>query len=110
MAMEDRALFSQATIYGTQMNHQPNRPRKNTFFGFPKLPARCAVWVMPLLLSIFMTFVVSMISTLRGVGLSPEMLKIWMSAWALSWIFAFPILLLVLPVVRKATAAIVDMA
>jgi len=86
-----------------------NRPKKN-FLGLPKLPARFAAWVMPLLLSILMTFIVSMISTLRGVGLSPEMPRIWLSAWGLSWVFAFPTLLLVLPLVRKATAAIVDVA
>ena len=86
-----------------------NRPNKN-FLGLPKLPARSAAWVMPLLLSILMTFIVSMISTLRSVGLSPETPRIWLSAWGLSWVFAFPTLLLVLPLVRKATAAIVDMA
>lgn len=64
---------------------------------------------MPLLLSIFMTFTVSMISTVRGVGLSPEILKIWTGARALSSIFAFPTLHLILPLVRKATAAIVNM-
>jgi hypothetical protein len=78
------------------MNLPTNRPPK-TFLGFKKLPARCAAWVMPLLLSVFMTFIVSMISTLRGVGLSPDMPKIWMSAWALSWVFAFPTLLFMLP-------------
>ncbi len=82
---------------------------KKTFLGLPKLPARSASWVMPLLLSILMTFIVSMISTLRGVGLTPDMPRIWMGAWGLSWVFAFPTLLLVLPLVRKATAAIVDM-
>ena len=80
---------------------------KKTFPGLPTLPARAAAWVMPLLLSVLMTFIVSMISTLRGVGLSPDMPKIWLSAWGLSWLFAFPTLLLVLPLVRKATAAIV---
>lgn len=86
-----------------------NRPKRH-FLGLPKLPARSAAWVMPLLLSILMTFIVSMISTLRGVGLSPEMPRIWFSAWGLSWLVAFPTLLLILPLVRKATAAIVDMA
>jgi hypothetical protein len=86
----------------------PSRPSK-TFFGLRKLPARAASWVMPLILSILMTFVVSMISTLRSVGPVPEMPGIWMSAWALSWVFAFPTLLLVLPLVRKATAALVNM-
>lgn len=90
------------------MNQTTHRSPKN-FLGLPKLPARYATWVMPLLLSIFMTFIVSLISTLRGVGLSPDMARIWMSSWALSWVFAFPTLLVVLPLVRKLTAAIVDM-
>ena len=80
-----------------------------TFLGMRKLPARAATWVMPLLLSILMTFIVSMISTLRSTGLAPGMLQMWLGSWALSWVVAFPTLLLVLPLVRRATAAIVDL-
>ncbi|GAB3491676.1 DUF2798 domain-containing protein [Curvibacter fontanus] len=87
----------------------PDLPRKN-FLGLPKLPARAAVWVMPLLLSVLMTFIVSLISTLRSVGLTPELPRLWLGSWALSWLVAFPTLLFVLPLVRKATAAIVDVA
>jgi hypothetical protein len=83
---------------------------KNTFLGLAKLPGRYAAWVTPLLLSILMTFIVSMVSTLRAVGLSPDMPRTWLSAWGLSWVIAFPTLILVLPMVRKATAAIVDVA
>lgn len=63
---------------------------------------------MPLLLSLLMTFIVSLISTLRVAGFSLDALRLWMSSWALSWLVAFPTLLLVLPLVRRATAAIVD--
>lgn len=63
---------------------------------------------MPLLLSVFMTFIVSLISTLRAAGLSVDVFRLWMSSWALSWLVAFPTLLLVLPLVRRATAAIVQ--
>jgi Protein of unknown function (DUF2798). len=49
---------------------------------------------MPLLLSILMTCVVSMISTLRTVGLAPDVGAPWLGAWALSWLIAFPTLLL----------------
>ncbi|KQO26127.1 hypothetical protein ASF16_20260 [Acidovorax sp. Leaf78] len=73
-----------------------------------KLPARSATWVMPLLLSLLMTFIVSLISTLRVAGFTLDVLRLWMSSWALSWLVAFPTLLLVLPLVRRATAAIVD--
>lgn len=77
------------------------------FLGIPKLPARYATVVMPLLLSLLMTFIVSMVSTLRSIGLAPHFLQVWLGAWAISWLIAFPTLLVVLPVVRKATSAIV---
>lgn len=83
-------------------------PSPKTFPGLRKLPARSAAWVMPLLLSLLMTFIVSLISTVRVVGLSMDVPRLWMSSWALSWLVAFPTLLLVLPLVRRATAAIVQ--
>lgn len=85
-------------------------PKNESFrssLGFPKIPARYAGLVMPLLLSIAMTCVVSMISTMRSVGLGPDYPRIWLNAWALSWVVAFPTLLLILPVVRRMTAALV---
>lgn len=78
-----------------------------TFFGMPKLPARFAGIVMPFLLSILMTIVVSFISTLRGVGWIEGFGRIWFGAWWMSWIVAFPTLLMVLPLVRRLTAALV---
>lgn len=62
---------------------------------------------MPLVLSIIMTFVVSMISTLRSLGPTPAFLATWPTAWALSWVVAFPTLLIVLPLVRRIVAWIV---
>lgn len=66
-----------------------------------RLPARWASLVMPLILSLCMSFIVSGIATLRAVGPVDHFLALWMSAWGVSWIAAFPTLLLVLPVVRK---------
>lgn len=85
-----------------------SKPKSRTFLGTPKLPARYASLVTPLLLSIFMTCIVSMISTFRGIGADPHFVAIWLGAWSISWIIAFPTLLLVLPIVRKTTAALVD--
>lgn len=88
----------------------PAAPRARALpAGRWRLPARFAGIVMPVLLSVFMTFVVSLISTLRGVGPVSGFLAIWLSAWALSWAVAFPTLLVVLPVVRRLTAAIVEL-
>jgi hypothetical protein len=80
-----------------------------TVLGFRKLPPRAAAVVMPLILSILMTCIVSLISTLNGVGLAPGFVELWLRAWGVSWIVAFPVLLFVLPVVRRATASIVHL-
>lgn len=75
---------------------------------FRKLPARHARIMMPLVLSVLMTFVVSGISTLQALGPGPEFLHAWPAAWALSWIVAFPTLLLILPVVGRIVATLVE--
>ena len=62
---------------------------------------------MPLILSVLMTFVVSMISTLKSLGPTPAFIATWPGAWALSWLVAFPTLLVVLPLVRRIVALVV---
>ena len=66
-----------------------------------KLPARYATIVSPLVLSLLMTFIVSFISTLKSLGPQPNLPSVWLIAWGLSWLVAFPTLLLVLPMVRR---------
>lgn len=66
-----------------------------------KLPARYAAVLTPLVLSLLMTFIVSFISTLKSLGLQPALPAVWLTAWGLSWLVAFPTLLMVLPVVRR---------
>jgi hypothetical protein len=73
-----------------------------------KLPARYGGVVLPFLLSLMMTCVVSLISTLRSVGPVPGFLRLWLGAWGLSWIVAFPLLLVVLPIVRALTDRFVE--
>lgn len=73
-----------------------------------RLPKRSAGIVMPLLLSIIMTFVVSLVSTVKAVGLPPDLLPRWLQAWGVSWVLAYPTLLLVLPVVRWLANALVE--
>lgn len=84
-----------------------NSSKSQSFFGIRKLPARYAGVVMPFILSVLMTCVVSMVSTFRSVGWGADFIKVWPSAWALSWLIAFPILLLVLPLVRRLTTLVV---
>lgn len=77
------------------------------FIRIPKLPARYAGIVMPFLLSVLMTAIVSLISTLRGVGFANASVSLWLNAWVLSWVVAFPTLLVALPIVRRLTTALV---
>jgi hypothetical protein len=49
-----------------------------------KLPARYASVVMPLVLSLLMTFVVSAVSTLKSLGATRAFVATWPIAWALS--------------------------
>ncbi|MEG1695930.1 MAG: DUF2798 domain-containing protein [Acinetobacter sp.] len=77
-------------------------------FNFQKIPNRYASIVLPLFLSIIMTFIVSCISTLKSMGFEQFSFTMWMSAWGISWLIAFPVLLLVLPVVRKMTIILVQ--
>jgi hypothetical protein len=73
-----------------------------------RIPARFAGLVMPFFLSVIMTCIISLVSTLRGIGPVPDFLRIWLGAWGISWVVAFPTLLGVLPLVRRLTAAVVS--
>ncbi|MBK9572653.1 MAG: DUF2798 domain-containing protein [Rhodoferax sp.] len=84
-----------------------NRPTRD-HRSWPKIPARYTHLVMPLLLSFFMTFLVSLISTVRSLGLVDGLFQVWMGAWLLSWMVAFPALLLVQPLVRRIMGLIVE--
>jgi len=75
---------------------------------FRKLPPSAATFVMPLILSILMTCVVSAVATLRNIGLVEGVTGHWLQAWGLSWLIAFPTLLLVLPLVRRIVGLLVQ--
>jgi hypothetical protein len=64
---------------------------------------------MPLLLSTFMSGIVSFVSTLHGIGTTHGLLHIWLGAWAWSWMIAFPAVLLILPIVRNLTRLLVEL-
>ena len=72
-----------------------------------RLPAKYGALLTPLILSIIMTFIVSLIATAKAVGISDFSAREWMSAWGLSWMVAFPTLLLVLPLVRRIVGLLV---
>lgn len=76
--------------------------------AFKKLSKRTAHFLTPLLVSLMMTCIVSAVSVLRAQGLSGQFLHVWLPAWGMSWVIAFPALLLVLPFVRHVVARMTE--
>lgn len=76
--------------------------------AFRKLPRRFGALVTPFLLSLLMTCVVSAISVLKTQGPGPEAIGAWPTAWLVSWLVAFPVLLLMSPLVRRLTGLVVE--
>jgi len=66
------------------------------------IPQKYGPQLFSLILSGLMSFLVSGISTYHAVGLAPNFLNMWTSAWLTAWLFAFPAVLLVTPLARKA--------
>jgi hypothetical protein len=81
-----------------------------TNFSSRRLPARYATIVMPFVLSILMSLIVSGVSTLKSLGIGAAFVSTWPVAWFLSWLVAFPALLLVLPLVRRIVGLVVEPA
>lgn len=74
-----------------------------------KLPARAQMIVMPMILSLLMSGVVSAISTLRAIGLADDIVMRILQAWSVSYVIAFPVALVVMPVVRWVVCLLVEM-
>lgn len=72
-----------------------------------KLPQRTLILLVPLLLSFFMSSIVSFISIINSQGISSFQLDIWFYSWMASWMIAFPSVFILLPMVRKMASYIV---
>jgi uncharacterized membrane protein len=75
-----------------------------------RLPARYAGLLLPFVLSLLMTFVVSGVSTIKVMGWTSDLLGHWMSAWGVSWLIAFPTLLIAMPLARRVVRAVTQPA
>jgi hypothetical protein len=76
----------------------------STFKFHPKHMA----WLMPLILSGIMSGAISCYNMMLSRGLSEDFLAIWLPAWGKSWLLAFPLILVVLPLVRNTLLKFVD--
>lgn len=57
--------------------------------------------LLPLILSATMSFIISGITTFKAVGPVQNFFSLWISAWGIAWIFAFPSILIRTPVAQK---------
>jgi Protein of unknown function (DUF2798) len=73
-----------------------------------KLPASFNVVALPFVLSVLMSGIVSGIATVKSLGFVSGVAMQWLGAWGTSWLVAFPTLLLILPLVRRIVAAVVE--
>jgi len=65
------------------------------------IPKRLAPVVFGLIVSGLMSFLVSLVATIKAVGFVPDLKSLWLSAWVYAWAVAFPTILVVAPIVRR---------
>lgn len=82
--------------------------KKNRTFTWKRLPQRYARYLTPLILSALMSALVSAVATSMSQGFGVGFMEHWLGAWGASWVIAFPSLLIVLPLVRKIVALMVE--
>ncbi|MBP2604756.1 DUF2798 domain-containing protein [Acinetobacter calcoaceticus] len=57
--------------------------------------------LFPFILSAMMSLIISGITTFKAVGPVQNFFSLWLSAWGIGWIFAFPSVLICTPVAQK---------
>lgn len=62
---------------------------------------KAASLLFPLVLSCMMSFLISGITTLKAVGFIDHFFAMWMSAWIVAWMFAFPSVLVCAPIAQR---------
>ncbi len=75
---------------------------------FRRLPARAAPLVLPFVPTLAMSGTVSATFAVNAPGFTAEVLRDWPVAWMMSWLVAFPTMLVVLPAVRRVVAMLVE--
>ena len=65
------------------------------------IPRKLAPYILALILSGGMSFLVSGVATFRALGMVDGFLMLWLFAWIPSWAIAFPALVILRPPVTK---------
>ncbi len=67
------------------------------------IPAKYQRLVFSFFMSLFMSFIMSMVITIVNIGLPDDFFFRWMEAFYKAFVFAFPIVFFVAPMVHKIT-------
>ena len=70
-------------------------------------PKKLAPVLFGFILSGLMSLLVSGIATYRVAGLAPGFYGMWTTGWVTAWLVAFPVVLVVAPLSRRAVGALV---
>ncbi len=70
-------------------------------------PKKYAHALFGLILSSMMSLLVSGITTLRAVGVTPHFLSLWSTAWVAAWFVAFPVVLVLAPLTRRLVNSLI---
>ena len=70
------------------------------------IPARYSKILFGVIMSGIMSFLISGISTFRGLGLNAEAVSAWLSGWPFAWAVSFPIVAVVAPLSQRIVAAL----
>lgn len=70
-------------------------------------PKKLAPALFGFILSGLMSLLVSGIATYRAAGLAPGFVGMWTAGWITAWLAAFPVVLVLAPLTRRAVTALV---
>lgn len=70
------------------------------------IPTRFTHLTFSFFLSGMMSFIITGVATFRAVGLTGDLLHLWITAWPFSWLIAFPAVTIVAPIARRLSAMV----
>lgn len=59
-------------------------------------------------MALLMSCVMSLVITVFNVGFVDQIMNIWLKAWGMAFVVAFPVVVLISPVVKKLVSIIID--
>ena len=76
--------------------------------SFPKLHPKHTIWLMPLILSGIMSASLACFNLYMNQGFITDFFNKWLHAWSLSWMVAYPLILICLPLVKRFLSLIMQ--